>query len=550
MSKSLWCLVVMAGFVGSVFAGQSFTDAGPDHLFSTATNWAQGVVPNDSTTHPSSVIPAWHTDNDLVDGAICVIDAPQQTYAFKIAQEGRKATAQIVNDGALTAGGWGVDIGRGGNSTADAGTHGKLFMSGGAIVDTPWINMPTNWAGALTTVMKADLIMQDGVINAGWIQLGDTDYDLGTMRLLGGVINADNIISVGPASKIEVGSGILVINGDLAADFQQYITDGLVVPAPGYSTLELDFDVTNPGKTTLSAISDLNPFPADNSPTASSVTALTWTMPEPNLPGGTVTCDVYFGDPSETVWESLNDPNVEAAYLAAGGVEGDWLPTESGLPLLEAGNTTGSVAVTLEEDVVYCWKVNVFDDSTDGVVGGEPNLVASYIFDFESLGNFAPVVEAGNNLYSFLDGGSRTVTLNGELTADDGLPIPAVPTWSVVTANTPFEDGPQSPISAATYGFVGSADLLGAQFQVTVAGDYTLQLDADDTDLQAVPDTMILFVRDTACGASIIFPGYEPLVGDLVEDCVIDLNDLAVISGAWLEVNEGLLDDTTEYIPE
>ena len=190
------------------------------------------------------------------------------------------------------------------------------------------------------------------------------------------------------------------------------------------------------------------------------------------------------------------------------------------------------------------------DTNGDGIIGGPPVLVDTHIFEFDTF-NQQPVVDAGNNLYSFLDGGPRTVTLDGTLEADDGRPVVAAPVWSVVSALSPFEDVPDggeaSVIPSASYSFVDPG-LWNAQFQMSLEGDYVLQLVGDDTELQSVPQTMIVFLRDTACDATVIFPGYEALSGDFDQNCVVDLNDFASLASAWL--SENAMDDTTEYIPE
>jgi len=562
MCNKLLCFVVVLSFAGAAFAGQGYSDGGDDHSACNPDNWDMGEVPDDCVTHPSSVVPQWHTDAQMmIDDTICVIGDGCSIASFSFhpgVENGVRNCFQMLDGGSLCVGDWGINLGRGGNGPEDDGTHGKLFMSGGQI-DTALIEIPGHWNHASNPIMNGTLVMQDGVIYAGWINMSPNIYAIGNLMLYGGVIDAEWLEMDSATASIEVGGGVLIVNEDDTTDFQQYIDDGWITPAPGYSTLQLDYDVTNPGRTTLRAVSDMDPSPADHSQVGEgSVTALTWIMPTPRIPGGTVSCDVYFGSPEDRKWSSLDDPNdpsAEAAYWAAGGADGDWIPSEIGLPLLESDNTTGSAAVTVAADEYYSWKVVVIDKDSGGE--SDPNVPdLSYVFEFDTT-NQRPVVEAGNNLYSFLDGGPRTITLDGTLVEDDGVPIEAVPTWSVLTAQTPFEDGPQTTIPSASYSFVGSPSQWNAQIQMSIDGDYTMQLDADDTDLQAVPDTMIIFLRDTACEATQIYPGYDDpeapgdlkaLDGDLNEDCEVKLSDFALLASEWLL--DAAMDDTTEYIPE
>ena len=74
LCKKLMYFVVVLSFVGVALAGQPFTDNGPTHDACDPANWGQGVIPDDSTTHPGDLSPAWYTDNFIsADGGICYI---------------------------------------------------------------------------------------------------------------------------------------------------------------------------------------------------------------------------------------------------------------------------------------------------------------------------------------------------------------------------------------------------------------------------------------------------------------------------------------------
>ncbi|HPB91971.1 MAG TPA: DNRLRE domain-containing protein [Anaerohalosphaeraceae bacterium] len=121
-----------------------------------------------------------------------------------------------------------------------------------------------------------------------------------------------------------------------------------------------------------------NPVPANNIKVLiSEYDVLSWTNPEPNLPGGVVTCDVYFGD---------KEPNALLPHY--------------GLPLLAAGISGNSVPMpALSVYKTYYWVVDTYDTSRD------PEYVQGKVWTFNT-NNSAPVVNAGPDQYVWL---SRTI---------------------------------------------------------------------------------------------------------------------------------------------
>jgi len=519
MSKKLLYFVVVLSFAGAAFAGQNFTDAGSDHSVCNPDNWQWGIVPNDSVTHPADLDPAWHTDCKIEPGGIAYIGTGCSiaTWSFHVGVEpGHTGTLQ-VDGGSLSVGNWSMEVPRAGNSSDDEGSAGIIFVTGGELNPSN-IWMPPGWTGGNDPNVYGYLVVMDGRVNVGGLNMSPNGpWKHSGLWLLGGVVDAAWSTMHNEGASIEVGGGVLIVDGDDTTDFQQYIDDGWITSAPYYGPPQLDYDVTNPGKTTLRAISVLDPSPADNSSVGAGVStaALEWTIPEANVAGGTVTCDVYFeavnpDDPDTgPKWSSLNDPATEAAYIDAGGVFGDWLPSESGLPLLESGNTTGSVTVSLEPGLDYVWKVDVFDDST---------LVASHIFEFDTF-NQAPVVDAGNDVTTWLDNGTVDVDIAATVTDLDTTTVSTE--WTVVSQNS---------ADAA----IADAAAVDTTVTLSAVGTYVLELTADDGELQ-VADTVTINVYSDGCEAAKSLPDYVPLVGDLDEDCDVDLDDLALLLENWLK---------------
>ncbi len=121
---------------------------------------------------------------------------------------------------------------------------------------------------------------------------------------------------------------------------------------------------------------------------------LSWTLPEPNLPSGEISCDVYFSD---------SEPNT--------------LLPNWGMTLLQAGVEGSSVAMpTLDVYKNYYWRVDVYDTSRD------PVLVKGKVWSFNT-NNAAPTVNAGADQYVWVAGGAvvDTTSSNDTYLRDSGV---------------------------------------------------------------------------------------------------------------------------------
>ncbi|MEJ5259818.1 MAG: hypothetical protein WHS88_06475 [Anaerohalosphaeraceae bacterium] len=121
-----------------------------------------------------------------------------------------------------------------------------------------------------------------------------------------------------------------------------------------------------------------NPVPANNvKVTIGQYSTLSWTNPEPNLPEGQITCDVYFGE---------TEPNALLPHY--------------GLTLLASGVTGNSVPMPqLAPYKTYYWVVDTYDTSRT------PEYVQGKVWTFNT-NNSAPVVNAGPDQFVWL---TRTI---------------------------------------------------------------------------------------------------------------------------------------------
>jgi len=265
----------------------------------------------------------------------------------------------------------------------------------------------------------------------------------------------------------------------------------LITAYDGWGTLSLVYDATN-DRTTLKAVHILDPNPKEGSTVSAGSALLQWTLPDPNSPGGVVTCDVYFG----------TDPNVEDN------------------PKVVIGQAVESVPVTLAPNTIYYWAFDLYDSSISIT---EP-VHLSPIFTFNTS-NKPPIVNAGDDVSTWLDNGPRIVRLNGVVSDEDGEPGPATLLWTVIAE--PNELNPAQ-----------ISDPLAANPTVAIIepGSYTLQIEARNGEYTTT-DTMQIVLYADACEHALNQEGFEWLPGDINHDCVVDDLDLAILQEHWLQWN-------------
>ncbi len=285
MYKKYICLIsviLLLGVVGNALAVDiDWTNGGGDRLWRNAANWNFGV-------------PAAADKAAIRQGGVGpIIDSSTSAVAANV----------VLGD-------W--------TSPADT-----LDMTGGSLTTSDWFilgygvtNNGTFTIGAGTASVGTNLFVGfggDGQINmtAGTITIGSTlgiaqmAGSSGNVYLNGGIISCGSL-SMLNAAAMDIAGGTLIVNGNVTLTINSYISSGLLTGYGGSGTLAVDYNITSPGKTTVTANSPEKasyPFPA-NGITGVSINAdFSW------IAGAyAVSHDVYFGtDPTPDETEFMGN---------------------------------------------------------------------------------------------------------------------------------------------------------------------------------------------------------------------------------------------------
>ena len=413
-------LVLVLGLVGNVFADVIFNDSTSDHLWSTPENWATGAIPT------------------LADGYVRIFTVPGPTV---MANE-----VFVVN---------GIHLGNDNGSQA-----GALTVQGGTL-EVETINCGYKGTGTIN-------IINGTLMVTGTLKIAREPTAIGHINLDGGTISTNNFLmreKEGAVGTMDVSGGMLTVDGNDISLVQGYIDNGWITSYDGNGTLHLDYDVTNPGQTTLTAVHKLNPNPANRAIVTPGEVELSWTLPDPCVPDQQVLVDVYFTDDWAALY-SFTDP--EAIRVVS-------------------QKNISSVVVQTQLKTKYYWAVDTYiGDPNDPIFGP----IFSFVAD-----NAPPFVNAGPDISTFLQDGTRTGPVSGIVT-DDGEIQPYTVTWSVV-------EQPSDTDFTLPSAVIADPTALQTMVTVSAEGTYVLQLEANDGEYTR-SDTMTINVHpdDWTNGAS------------------------------------------------
>jgi len=472
MLKKMTCLIsliVPLVMVSSASAMIFWDDGGVGHLWSTPANWSPDSIP--TKFDPVSIDDPDKTHCEITDGIIA------ECETLRVGNGGFTTNLDI-SGGSLTASGAYVGV-------DNPSGHGILNISGGLFSTG---SLQLGWGGTGTLNMTGGTIeLTDNLVIPG--QTGS-----GSAYLHGGTINASDLRLTSASGSLDITIGTLILDGDDTEVIQGYIDEGWLTAYNDRGTLNLDYDVTNAGKTTVTAFSVLNPNPADGGSVSPGEVELSWTLPDPCVPGETVLVDVYFTDDLKLL-EDFTDP--------------------AAIQIVSKQNVS-SVLVQTQPKTRYYWAVDTY-------VGSPADPVFGPIFSFVA-DNQAPSVQFEQDLITtWLTDGTVDVNLDATV-ADDGFISPYTVEWTVVS-------GPDEGTAA-----IKDAAAEDTTVSLNATGRYVLQLQANDGEYTGSAMVTIDVYAD-GCEAAKSLPDFQLIPGDINEDCIVNELDLAILEAHWLESN-------------
>ena len=471
------CAVIVLCAAGSLYAQTDTTWMGPDGgKWSNPANWTGEVM-------PSPQVKAFFNG-----ASTCIVDIPDAA-AWQIDLGG--GPLRIIKGGTVTVHDW---IILGYNATDVGDSAGRLEVFDGGVLDCR-VRLYVGYRGEgfLSVYEGGTVNIHTQLLGVGQQPGGNGVVELegGSLNLLDGT-DAKGLNFLATAkSSLNLSGGALTLRGTTNnRDYvNQSVAGGIIKAYGGIGQVVVDPN-EQPGRLVVRGIHPLKPFPTDDGRAAAGQVELKWVPPDPCVPGQPVPVDVYFTNDLKSLEEFSNPAAIR---------------------VVTKQNVT-SVVVQTQPKTRYYWAI-------DSYVGSPKDPVLGPIFSFVA-DNLAPQVNAGPDIVTWLEDGSRTGTLDATVTDAD----PYTVKWTVVSE------------PAAGAAVIQAATAEDARITLSATGQYILQLDASDGEYTG-SDTVTINVYNDSCEAAQSVPGYLPLVGDLNADCRVDDTDLQLLQENWLKDN-------------
>ncbi len=274
--KKTFCLaavVLVLGMAGNASALVWWWPGTSD--WATASNWSTSAVPTSA-------------DDLRIDEGntpYAVIDANTTAYA-KGFYLGGSPTDNLTIYGSLTTYSANVAIAH------DTGGTSTLYVKSGASVTIG------KWLMHVADKGTGTLDMEGGTWTASTIRVGSNSGSVGHIQLDGGTLNASTLeLGVNGTGTMDIEAGTLILDGNDIPTINSEVSSGDLTAYGGSGTINVDYNVTNAGKTTVTASAGGSPpdqvtgaSPSDGAISQAITVDISWSAAT-----GADDYDAYFG---------------------------------------------------------------------------------------------------------------------------------------------------------------------------------------------------------------------------------------------------------------
>jgi hypothetical protein len=234
-TKQMYLIAILLGLSSVAPAATlHWTAGGTDRLWSNPDNWEGKKVPAGVDEAYIDVPPAAAPNGPIIQAGI-------EAKALGLACEVAGEATMTMTGGTLEIADW-IWWGDG------ASCHGIFTMSGGAI--TVVNEHELGWGGGSGT-----WIMTGGAVTAGKLVIPTATGAAGRLYLRGGTYTVGTGgLSMTPTGLIDIEEGTLLLTGNRTGEVQGFISGGRITAYGGQGYLEMDYDQTNAGMTTVIAV--------------------------------------------------------------------------------------------------------------------------------------------------------------------------------------------------------------------------------------------------------------------------------------------------------
>jgi len=198
-------------------------------------NWTAGI-PKPSDVSAKAGINA-------SGGAECIISDAQSCAFVSMGDKDQGGVLRIVDGGSLTVTGQWMAVGYDNPAT--------LIVEAGGMCDVVAGNLIVGYENTDNCVIQ----INGGKVRVAGRLRGGKYNSTGKVYVNKGVLDVSSISSSGfqAGSLIDIKFGTVIANGDEIKETKAFIADGRLTAFGGTGTVIYDYDVTNPGKTTITA---------------------------------------------------------------------------------------------------------------------------------------------------------------------------------------------------------------------------------------------------------------------------------------------------------